>query len=78
MGCCQNYEKNSLNILGLGMIVYFKIIKALAIIFLIMSIINGFLYYVYITNHKLIPVNNYRDALFKTTIGNIGSGKIKF
>lgn len=66
-------EKSDIEEVGLGMVVYFKILKAFTIIFFLITLLNVFLYYVYISNHKETRVVNYEDALFKTTIGNIGS-----
>ena len=63
--------------MGLGMIMYFKSIKTFSIIFLVMCIINIIPLYVYTSNHKNAPLLDYKDYLFKTTIGNIGSSNYK-
>lgn len=76
MGCCKKYENSELNVLGLGMTNYFKIIKTLTLVFLIICFFNIFLFVVYTNSNKREKVSNYQDALFKTTIGNIASGKI--
>jgi hypothetical protein len=75
MGCCKKYENSELNILGLGIANYFKIIKTLGLVFFIISILNIFLFIVYTNSRKQVKIKDYKDALFKTTIGNIGSGK---
>ena len=73
MGCCKTYEKSDLEVTGLGVLVYMKILKSFAIIFFLISIFNGFLIWVYSASHSEASIITYRDLLFKTTIGNIGS-----
>lgn len=67
--------ESDLNELGLGMVVYFKIIKTFAIVFFLIMLFNIPLYYVYTTNHSEKSIINYKEAFFKTTLGNIGSSK---
>jgi hypothetical protein len=76
LGCGEKQAKSDLDSLGLGMMLYFKIVKAFAIIFFIIVIFNTPLYYFYSINHKEFQVKSYQDVLFKTTIGNVGSSKI--
>ena len=73
IGCGQTQAKSDLSSMGLGMVIYFKVLKTFAIIFLCLIILNIPLYYIYYSNHPQFTVASYKDALFKTTIGNIGS-----
>ena len=77
MGCCEKYENSDLMKIGLGMVIYFKILKTFGIIFFIISLFNIFLFYVYINSNKDIEIKSYQDALYKTTIGNIVSSNYK-
>lgn len=70
---CGKCKKSKLTELGIGMIVYFKFLKALVVSFLVISLFNIPLLVTYNKNHKEKKVNDYMDALYKTTIGNIGS-----
>jgi hypothetical protein len=76
MGCCKQYEKTEINVLGLGISNYFKTLKTLGIIFFIIILINIFLLIVYTNSKKDEKIKDYKDALFRTTIGNIGSGNL--
>jgi hypothetical protein len=76
MGCCEKYEESEIINTGLGMVVYFKILKTFGIIFFLISLFNIFLFYVYINSRKEVQVSSYIDALYKTTIGNIGSSNL--
>jgi hypothetical protein len=78
MGCGESQSKSDLQSLGLGMVIYFKVLKAYSILFFVLILLNIPLYYIYTSNHPEFQVTSYKDALFKTTIGNIGSSKIKF
>ena len=72
--CCGGVcIRSDLEPLGLGMVIYFKIVKAFSIVFFLIMMFNVPLYYIYTSNHKGTTVLNYREALFLTTIGNIGS-----
>lgn len=64
--------------MGIGLVFYFKNVKAFAILFFIILLYNIPLYYVYTSNHLEKPILSYKDALFKTTIGNIGSSNNKY
>ncbi len=75
MGCCQNYENSDLMKTGLGMVIYFKILKTFGIVFFLICLFNILLFYVFTNSHKELEIKTYQDALFKTTIGNIGSSK---
>lgn len=74
MSCCKEYENSELNQIGLGMTNYFKIIKTFTIIFFIIVLLNIFLLIVYTNSNRHEKIKDYKDILFKTTIGNIGSG----
>jgi len=74
-GCCKIYEESNLDVTGLGIIMYLKILKTLSIVFLIICLLNGLLYWVYISSHAETPMTSYLDYFFKTTIGNIGASK---
>jgi hypothetical protein len=75
--CCGNGDcsKSGIEKLGIGMVCYFKVLKVFLICFSIITLFNLPLYYIYSNNHPEVMVSNYRDALFKTTIGNIASSK---
>jgi hypothetical protein len=75
MGCAEAQSKSDLEPLGLGMVIYFKILKAFTIVFFFIIILNIPLYYIYSINHPDYQASGYKDMLFKTTIGNIGSSK---
>lgn len=70
---CNKCKKSKLTELGIGMIVYFKFLKALVLSFFVISLFNFPLLVSYHKNHKDEKVKDYMDALYKTTIGNIGS-----
>jgi hypothetical protein len=78
LGCGEKQAKSDLESLGLGMMLYFKILKAFAIVFFIIVVFNIPLYFFYTINHQEYKVKSYQDILFKTTIGNVGSSKIYF
>lgn len=78
VGCCKKYEESDLNVTGLGIIMYLKILKTLGILFLIICLFNVVLYWVYASSHDESPIATYMDLLFKTTIGNIGASKLFF
>lgn len=75
MGLCKEHEKSDLNVIGLGMTNYLKILKTLSITFFIIILMNIVLYVTF-TGSNPRKVRDYNDALFRTTIGNIGSGNI--
>jgi hypothetical protein len=84
-GICDNFGwfglngklwRSEIEYLGIGTEIYFKILKVFVICFLIISIINIPLFYIYYHNNPEKKVLNYNDALFKFTIGNIASSKI--
>jgi len=78
MGCCKKYENSDLMKTGLGMVIYFKIIKTFGIVFFLICLFNILLFYVFTNSNKELKINSPQDALFKTTIGNIGSSKFIF
>jgi hypothetical protein len=72
--CCgQKNEKSDMEKLGIGMVCYFKLLKAFIICFFLICLLNLPLYYFYYINENTKPIVNYRDALYKLTIGNIAS-----
>lgn len=70
---CGKCGKSKLDTLGIGMVVYFKFLKALLICFLLIAALNSFLLVSYMSNYHDRPTKSYLDSLFRTTIGNIGS-----
>lgn len=58
---------------GLGLELYFKIIKQLIVLFLIIVIINIPVCYFYLINTKEWNYRSYEDILFKSTIANLAS-----
>ncbi len=75
-GCCNPCSKSDFNSFGFGMNIYFKTIKSLILVFFIIAIFNIPLNAMYYYNSVKWGVKDYKDALFKTTIGNIASSKI--
>lgn len=74
--CCgKDKSKSELSQFSLGFEVYFKILKALIVCFLLISLINIPIILIYSMNNSNITSNNYKDSLFKTTIGNLGTSK---
>jgi len=74
--CCgEKFRKSAIESLGVGTDCYFKVLKVFIVCFLLISLINIPLFFVYYNNTKDKIVTNYRDALFKFTIGNIASSK---
>jgi len=73
--CSDEGLKCDLDNFGVGIVVYFKILKCLLICFFIICIFNVPLYIIYVDSSSK-PVTNYKDAIFMTSIGNIGSSKI--
>jgi len=72
--CCgEKFRKSAIENLGVGTDCYFKVLKVFIICFFLISLINIPLYFVYYNNNKDKVVTNYRDALFKLTIGNLAS-----
>jgi hypothetical protein len=78
MGCSEAQSKSDLEPLGLGMVIYFKILKAFTVVFFCIILLNIPLYYIYSINHPEYEGSSYKDMLFKTTIGNIGSSKFLY
>lgn len=76
MCCCEDISKSKLDSLGLGIVIYFRILKTIAGVFGFIIFINLPLLYIYSTNHEEFKSTDYKDFLFKTTLGNIGSCKI--
>jgi len=74
-GCGDKFRKSAIENLGVGTDCYFKVLKVFIICFFLISLINIPLFYVYYVNNTNKAIINYRDALFKFTIGNIGSSK---
>lgn len=72
--CCFE-DKSDFNVYGLGISIYFQLVKTFILVFLILSIINIPLYAIYYYNSLELTPKSYQDAFFKTTIGNIASSK---
>ena len=70
---CGKCRRSKLDSLGIGMIVYFKFLKALLCGLFTICILNIFLINAYYSNNKSKNAQNYMDVFFKSTIGNIGS-----
>lgn len=76
--CCgKDKSKSELSQFSLGFEVYFKILKAFIVGFLLISLVNIPIILIYSMNNSNITSNNYKDSLFKTTIGNLGTSKYK-
>lgn len=73
IGCGKESNKSDLHQYGLGIINYFKTLKAFSIIFFIIIIVNIPLYIMYTQSNSAKKAVSYQDALFKTTIGNIAT-----
>ncbi len=65
--------KNDIEPLGLGIVIYFKVLKAFSLLFFIIFIINIPMLYIFVSS-KIKEVKDYNDALFRTTLGNVASG----
>lgn len=74
--CCKTTSQSDMTSFGLGMDIYFKIVKSLMLTFFIIAILNVPLIAIYYYNSVTIGVKDYKDALFKTTLGNIASCKL--
>lgn len=72
-GCGKERNRSELQPYGLGIVNYFKIIKAYFWVFLLALILNLFMLVIYSQSHPERTVNTYQDAIFKTTIGNIAA-----
>jgi hypothetical protein len=75
-GCFGCGLRNEIEPLGLGVVIYLKLLKAFSIIFFLILLVNIPLLIVYISNKKDQKPANINDALFRSTIGNIASGKL--
>ena len=72
--CCHAADPISdLSVFGMGIVVYFQILKAFALTFFFITLFNIPLLIIYISNHTEKKIVSYEDALFKTTIGNVGA-----
>ena len=60
MGCSIKQSKSEIEPLGLGMVVYFKIIKAFAIVFFLISFLNIPLYFIYVNYHTESKAFGYK------------------
>lgn len=75
-GCfcgCQCCKKSDVEQLGIGMIIYFKLMKTLMLGFSIVVFLHLPICFIYFINHQEKKANDYNEYLFKTTLGNIGS-----
>lgn len=73
VGCFGLKLKNDIEPLGLGMVIYFKVLKAFSILFFIVFLINIPMIYIF-TSSKVTDIKDYNDAIFRTTLGNVASG----
>ena len=74
--CCgKKADKSDFTKFSLGLEIYFKALKSLLLTFFLIVLVNIPLYYIYYSNSSNLSIKDYKDALFKTTIGNIGSSK---
>ena len=71
ISCCSSNKRISeLSVFGMGIVVYFQILKAFAIVFFFIALINIPLIIIYSSNHTERQIVSYEDVLFKMTIGN--------
>lgn len=72
-GCGRERNRSELQSYGLGIVNYFKIIKAYFWVFFIALILNLFMLVIYTQSHPERSIHTYQEAIFKTTIGNIAA-----
>ncbi len=77
-GCGKDETADEVDAIGIGMNVYFKIMKTFTACFFIIMIINLPLYVVYFLNNSTRKINSVNDGLFKSSLGNLGSSKFQF
>jgi len=65
--------ESEFDMFGLGIVIYFKILKSFIICFFVMMLINSPLYYIYYYSNNNTPLVDYKDAIFRTSIGAISS-----
>lgn len=59
--------------LGINTGLYFKLLKALAILFMLFTVISSPIYFIYSTGNMSLQANNWRNELLSEyTLGNIG------
>jgi len=76
-GCGQDEVVDDIGNIGLGISIYFKIIKTLIVCFLLITIINIPLFLIYFFNEsQTSTIKGYRDILYKTTLANMASSNI--
>lgn len=68
--CSSNKPISELSVFGMGIVVYFQILKAFSIVFFVIALINIPLMIIYTSNHPERKIVSYEDVLFKMTIGN--------
>lgn len=73
--CKTKGSDSDLNKYGIGVVSYFKTVKAYCILFFIISIIQIPVFILYSQSNNDKPIVTYRDIFFKTSIGNISSRK---
>lgn len=74
-GCGQDEVDHEIDDLGIGISIYFKIIKLFGIVFALISLMNIILITIFCLNNTSRPTTNHMDVLFKTTIGNLVTSK---
>jgi hypothetical protein len=73
MSCGHDTVKDEIDNIGIGMSIYFKVIKTMVIVFFVISLINIPLYAVYYLNNSSRKIANQNDILFKGSLGNMAS-----
>ena len=72
-GCCNQCSNSDFDKLGIGIVTYFKILKAWLIAVFIIVLINIPILVIYTQSHPERLSTSFQDNLFRTTIGNIAS-----
>ena len=76
--CSKEKMVSEFDEFGLGTVIYFKVVKSYIICFFIIFLINLPLYYIYTTSNSNTQISDYKDAIFRTSIGSISSSIILF
>ena len=75
-GCGQDEIVDDISNLGMGLSIYFKILKTFIWCFAVISLINIPLIYAYFISNNDYNINGYQDLLYKTSIGNAASSNL--
>ena len=73
--CGQDDVHHDIDSFGIGISIYFKILKSFLICFLIITIINTPIYLSYFFSNTTKDSLGLRDVLYKFSLGTMGSGK---